>query len=109
MDHRGMELNKIFGTVHHPGHSGGNADGGTTVISGATTGFHKYTAEWTAAAIKFYVDDQLFYTFPNTGSLPFNSNFFIIMNVAIGGTFGGPVDPAITNATMEVDYVRVYR
>ncbi len=109
MEHRGMELNKIFGTVHHPGHSGGNADGGTKVISGATTGFHKYTCEWTAAAIKFYVDDQVYYTFPNNSSVPFNSNFFIIMNVAIGGNFAGAVDPALTSAIMEVDYVRVYR
>ena len=109
MEHRGMELNKIFGTVHHPGHSGGNADGGTRVISGATTGFHKYTCEWTAASVKFYVDDQIYYTFPNNSSVPFNSNFFIIMNVAIGGNFAGAVDPALTSAIMEVDYVRVYR
>ncbi len=109
MEHRGMELNKIFGTVHHPGHSGGNADGGTRVISGATTGFHKYTCEWTASSIKFYVDDIVYYTFPNNSSVPFNSNFFIIMNVAIGGNFAGAVDPALTSAIMEVDYVRVYR
>ena len=109
MEHRGMELNKIFGTVHHPGHSGANGDGGTTVISGATTGFHKYAAEWTSTSIKFSVDDQVFYTFSNTASLPFNDNFFIILNLAIGGNFAGPVDPALTNATMEVDYVRVYQ
>jgi Glycosyl hydrolases family 16 len=36
MEHVGNQLNKIFGTVHHPGHSGGNADGGTVVISNAT-------------------------------------------------------------------------
>lgn len=108
MEHRGMELNKIFGTVHHPGHSGGNADGGTINISGATTAFHKYTCEWSASAIKFYVDDNLYYSFPNNSSVPFNHNFFIIMNLAIGGNFAGPVDPSLNSATMEVDYVRVY-
>ncbi len=109
MEHVGAQQNKIFGTLHHPGHSGGNADGGTVVISNASTAFHKYTVEWTATTIKFSVDDVPFYTFPNTASLPFNQNFFMIMNVALGGNFGGPVDPAFVNSTMEVDYIRVYQ
>ena len=109
MEHRGMELNKIFGTVHHPGHSGGNADGGTKVISNATTEFHLYKMEWTSTSIKFYVDDVLFYTFANTASLPFNHNFFLLMNFAMGGHFGGSIDPAFTTATFEIDYIRVYQ
>jgi beta-glucanase (GH16 family) len=109
MEHVGNQLNKIFGTVHHPGHSGGNADGGTVVISNATTEFHVYAAEWTASSIKFSVDGNVFYTFSNTSSLPFNQNFFIILNVAMGGNFGGAIDPAFTSASMEVDYVRVYQ
>ncbi len=109
MEHVGAQQNKIFGTLHHPGHSGGNADGGTVVISNASTAFHKYTVEWTIATIKFYVDDVPFYTFPNSASLPFNQNFFMIMNVAMGGNFGGPVDPAFVSSAMEVDYIRVYQ
>ena len=109
MEHKGSDLNKIFGTVHHPGHSGGNADGGTTVISNATSVIHKYAVEWSAAAIKFSVDDVVFYTFANTSSLPFNQDFFMLLNVAMGGVFGGSVDASFTNATMEVDYIRVYQ
>lgn len=109
MEHKGSQLNTIYGTLHYPGHSGGNANGATTVISNATTEFHKYKAEWDASYIKIYVDDVLFHTVANSSSLPFNQNFFIILNVAMGGTFAGPVDPAFTNATMEVDYVRVYQ
>jgi beta-glucanase (GH16 family) len=109
MEHRGRELNKIFATLHHPGHSGGNGDGGTVTIANASTEFHKYSLEWTATSLKFAVDDQVFYTFANTPSLPFNANFFIILNLAIGGNFTGAVDPALTGATMEVDYVRVYQ
>jgi beta-glucanase (GH16 family) len=109
MEHRGSELNKIFGTLHYPGHSGGNADGNTKMISNATTAFHKYSLDWSASAIKIYVDDQLIHTVANTASLPFNQDFFFILNVAMGGTFGGTVDPNFTNATMEVDYIRVYR
>ena len=108
MEHKGSELNKIYGTLHYPGHSGGNADGSTKIISNATTEFHKYSMEWSAAFVKIYVDDQLFHTFSNSASVPFNQEFFFILNVAMGGVFGGTVDPAFTNATMEIDYIRVY-
>jgi len=109
MEHVGNQLNKIYGSLHHPGHSGGNPDGGTTIISNATSEFHKYAMEWSSTTIKFFVDDVPFYTFANTGSLPFNQNFFIILNVAMGGNFGGAVDPAFVSAAMEIDYIRVYQ
>lgn len=109
MEHLGRDLNKIYGTLHHPGHSGGNADGATVMVPTATTEFHKYAVEWSAASIKISVDDVPFYTFTNNPGLPFNQNFFIILNIAMGGGFGGPVDPAFVSATMEIDYVRVYQ
>lgn len=109
MEHKGSELNKIYGTLHYPGRSGGSADGSTKVITNATTEFHIYTVEWTASSIKIYVDDQLYHTVANSNTIPFNQDFFIIMNVAMGGTFAGAVDPAFANSTMEIDYVRVYQ
>ena len=109
MEHKGNDLNRIYGTLHYPGRSGGSADGSTKVISNASTEFHLYKVEWTAAAIKIYVDDVLFHTVVNSTAIPFNHDFFLILNLAMGGTFGGAVDPAFTNATMEVDYVRVYQ
>ena len=109
MEHLGRDLNKIYGTLHHPGHSGANGDGSTVTISNATTEFHKYTVEWSEPTIKFSVDDAVFYTFTNAAGLPFNQNFFIILNVAMGGNFGGAVDPAFTSAAMEIDYIRVYQ
>jgi beta-glucanase (GH16 family) len=109
MEHVGNTPNKIYGTLHHPGHSGGNADGGTIIIPDATTAFHNYIVEWNATTIKFYVDTQLYYTFANNNSLPFNQNFFVILNMAMGGNFGGTVSPSFTSATFEIDYVRVYQ
>jgi len=109
MEHLGRDLNKIYATLHHPGHSGANGDGTTVVIPTATTEFHKYSLEWTAATIKISVDDVPFFSFTNNPGLPFNQNFFFILNIAMGGNFGGPVDPAFTSATMEIDYVRVYQ
>lgn len=109
MEHVGNQLNRIFGTLHYPGRSGGNADGASVMISNATTEFHIYSMEWNESTIKIYVDNQLFFTYNNNPNSPFNQNFFFIMNVAMGGNFGGTIDPNVTNATMEVDYIRVYQ
>ena len=109
MEEKGSTPNKIYSTFHYPGRSGGNADGNALTISNASTEFHIYSAEWTAASIKLSVDGQLIHTLANNSSLPFNQNFFIILNVAMGGDFGGAVDPSFTNSTMEIDYVRVYQ
>lgn len=109
MEHLGNQLNKIYGTLHHPGHSGANGDGSNVTIANATTEFHKYTLEWSAATIKLLVDDAVFFTFANNPALPFNQNFFLILNIAIGGNFGGAVDPAFTSGAMEIDYIRVYQ
>ena len=109
MEHVGNQLNRIFGTLHYPGRSGGNADGESVMISNATTEFHIYSMEWNASTIKIYVDNQLFFTYNNNANSPFNQNFFFIMNVAMGGNFGGTIDPNVTNASMEVDYIRVYQ
>ena len=108
MEHKGNELNKIYGTIHYTGHSGGNAIGGTVLAANVTSEFHVYSVDWSAAAIKFAVDDVVFFTFSNNNTLPFNQSFFILLNVAMGGNFGGVVDPAFNSSTMEVDYVRVY-
>jgi beta-glucanase (GH16 family) len=109
MEHKGNDLNRIHGTVHYTGRSGGNADGSTRVISNATTEFHIYSLEWSASSIRFYVDNQLFHTVANSSALPFNQNFFLILNVAMGGTFGGSVDPNFNSASMEIDYIRIYK
>lgn len=109
VEHRGSELNKIFGTLHYTGRSGGNANGSTKVIRNATTEFHNYKVEWTALAIKIYVDDELYHTVTNSTSLPFNRDFFLIINLAMGGNFAGPVDPVFTSESLEVDYIRVYK
>ena len=109
MEHVGNSLNKIYGTLHYPGRSGGNADGGNKMITNASTEFHKYSLDWSASAIKIYVDDMLIHSVANSNAIPFNQNFFFILNVAMGGDFGGTIDPNVTNATLEVDYIRVYK
>jgi beta-glucanase (GH16 family) len=108
MEHVGNSQNKIHGTLHYPNFSGGNAVSRTITISNASTEFHIYSLDWRSDSIKFYVDGTLFHTFNNTSALPFNQNFFLIINCAMGGNFGGAIDPNFTSSTFEVDYIRVF-
>lgn len=109
MEHAGNRLNKIYGTLHYPGHSGANGDGSTMMVKNVTGAFHIYSMEWDSASIKIYVDGKLNHTVANSANVPFNHDFFLIMNVAMGGGFGGAIDPAFKSAAMEVDYIRVYQ
>lgn len=112
MEHIGNQLNIIHGSLHSPGRSGNTPDTATKTISNASTEFHTYAIDWRANYIKFYIDDVLFYTFINNNTFPFNQNFFIIMNNAMGGNFGnvgGGIDQNLTSSTFEIDYVRVYK
>ena len=109
LEHRGSELNTIVAALHYPGRSGGNPVKGQTVIQNAATEFHVYKFDWTSSSMQFFVDGKLFHTVANNASIPYNKNFFFLVNLAMGGGFGGPVDSAFTNATFEVDYIRVYK
>lgn len=108
MEHVYNQLNKIHGTFHYPGHSGGSATTASKNIANATTEFHIYSMDWRADFIKIYVDNEKIIEFPNSNATPFNQDFFIIINCAIGGNFGGAIAPDFTSSTFEIDYVRVY-
>jgi beta-glucanase (GH16 family) len=107
MENVGNQQNKIFGTVHFTGQTNGGV-GGTTILPTAYTAFHRYAVTWTPTLITFLIDDVPYFSYNNTGD-PFNQKFFVILNLAIGGNFGGAVDPTFTTGQMEVDYVRVYQ
>jgi len=109
MEHVGNNQNVILSTLHYPGHSGGNGNTGSKTIANVSTEFHVYKAVWSPASVTTFVDDVQIHSVPNDGALPFNSDFFLIFNVAMGGNLGGNIDPAFTQSSMEIDYVRVYQ
>lgn len=109
LEYVGKNPNEIIGAFHFPGNSGGGAIVGKTTISNAATEFHVYKTIWTATSIKMYVDDKLYHSLPNTPATVYNKDFFLIMNVAMGGGLGGPVETGFTQSTMEVDYIKVYQ
>ncbi|WP_452226557.1 glycoside hydrolase family 16 protein [Lacinutrix cladophorae] len=111
MEQTGWDKNISLGTCHWlDSGSGTNASyGETTAIANAATEFHVYSLDWSEQSVKISVDDVPFMTLTNSSNLPFNADFFFILNIAMGGTLGGDIDPAFTEDTMEIDYVRVYQ
>ncbi|NNM23002.1 MAG: glycoside hydrolase family 16 protein [Flavobacteriaceae bacterium] len=108
MEHVGNDQDRIFSSLHYPGNSGGNAQTESVVVPGVSDDFHIYTMDWTPDEIRFSVDGNVYHTFPNSTGLPFDHPFFLIVNVAMGGNFGGTIDPNFVESTMEIDYIRVY-
>lgn len=116
MEHVGYDENKVHGTVHTDAynHLKGTQKGGSVFVSTATSSFHIYACEWYADRIDFYVDDKKYYTFfkeaDNFREWPFDEYFHLILNIAVGGSWGGAqgIDNSIFPQEMKVDYVRVY-
>lgn len=109
MEHKGNVPNLIYATLHYPGNSGGNGVSNTITATNVSSQFHVYKAVWSPSSIKFYVDDVLFHSKANSSAIPFNHDFFLILNVAMGGSFGGAISPSFLQSSMEIDYVRVYQ
>ncbi|MCC5894506.1 MAG: glycoside hydrolase family 16 protein [Alkalibacterium sp.] len=118
MENRGSETNKIGGAIHYGGEWPLNTySAGEYTFTGEnrTTDFNTYSVEWEPEEIRWYVNDDLYYRTSDWRSdggyypAPFNQEFFIILNLAVGGWYGGEPD-ATTEfpAQVEVDYVRVY-
>ncbi len=121
MEHVGYDPDVVHATIHTLAfnHIMGTQRGAQLRVPKAREAFHTYSVEWTPEEIRAYVDTTHYYTFKNQrlGSKqanfrqwPFDRPFHLILNVAVGGTWGGAqgIDHAIWPQKMEVDYVRVY-
>ena len=106
--------NEIFGTIHGPGYNGGGSFGGIYDFGERVDlEYHTFTVEWEPNLITWYVDGiQYHQAEPSDvpGPWVFEKPFFLLLNFAIGGNFGGTIDPANTYPQEYlVDYVRVYQ
>ena len=118
MENVGKEPSVVYGTLHGPGYSGA---GGLSAAYRLPAGqkfadaFHNFAVEWEPNVIRFYVDGQLYKTrtpadLPAGTAWVFDHPFFIILNVAVGGTWPGKPDATtVFPQMMQVDYVRVYQ
>ena len=116
MEHVGYDPNKVHISVHTEAynHLINTEKTSSKDLPTAISEFHKYRVDWTPYSVRGFVDDVQIFEFinKNTGysSWPFNKKFFLILNIAVGGNWGGAqgVDDGIFPTKMEVDYVRVY-
>lgn len=117
MEHVGYDPNVVHVSVHTEAYNHGinTQKTASKQIPTAQSEFHKYRVDWTPYSIKGYFDDQLVFTFVNEGQgyakWPFDKKFHILLNIAVGGNWGGQqgIDSSAFPAKLEVDYVRVYK
>lgn len=104
---------EIHGTIHWEDHNGNYASyGGDTPAN--VTAYHVYSVEWDANYIRWFIDGQQYHEADISngvnGTHEFHENFFILLNMAIGGNWPGfQVDNSALPARLYVDYVRVYQ
>jgi beta-glucanase (GH16 family) len=118
MEHVGYDPGVIHGTIHTQFYNQVQdpQKGNKIVISDTHEEFHVYAIHWTADKIEFFVDDKRYHVV-NKGvddtftKWPFDQRFHLILNVAVGGNWGGAkgIDDAIWPQRMEVEWVRVYQ
>jgi beta-glucanase (GH16 family) len=118
MEHVGYDMQTIHGTVHNKAYYWVNSEQRKASFEGETVdqAFHVYSIEWTPEHIIVFFDETpyFFYSNESTGweAWPFDHPYHVILNLAIGGswgTAGGPIDDSIFPVSMEVDYVRVFK
>ncbi len=109
IEHRGNDANRITSALHYKERHGNNPSKAETFLPNATKEFHLYRLDWTKEMINLYVDNKLVHSVENTNSMPYNNDFYLLVNLAMGGGFGGKVDPNFKESIFEIDYIRVYK
>jgi beta-glucanase (GH16 family) len=122
MELRGQAPTEILSTMHFADNAGNHAQDGTSAVklpdgSSFANDFHTYSSVRSKDQIRFYIDGKLYYTFTSSNTspyaYPFNNNFFVVLNVAVGGNFlgpgGNPDASSVFPQQMLVDYVRYYQ
>lgn len=117
MENVGFMPDTIIGTVHTESynHMIGTQKTDSIFLPTNSTDFHVYALEWEENEIRVYVDDAHYFTFNNEGKSfkewPFDKRFHLLLNLAIGGNWGGQkgVDDSLFPHSFHIDYVKVYK
>ncbi len=117
MENVGYDPHTIHANIHTKdyNHGIGTNKGDKIKIDAPYEDFHTYAMDWHEYKINFYVDDELYFTYYNPGQgdgkWPFDKNHYLIINLAIGGSWGGAqgVSSTLLPQKYYIDYVRVYK
>ncbi len=112
MEYVGREPHTLYTTLHTPATHGDSASTRKTYVKDIEEGYHDYKVIWTADNIEFFIDEKSVYNFVpkayDDEHYPFRKDFYFLINMAIGGNFGGPeVDDSIFPVKYYVDYIKV--
>ena len=117
MEHVGFDPSKVFFSIHNANLYGdvhGTSQQGVYESNTLETSFHNYAIEWGDSFIRGYIDGILYFDYrKNSTSFndwPYDNKFFLILNLAIGGAWGGiqGIDNSIFPASFIIEYVRLY-
>ncbi len=111
MEFVSQDPSTVYGTAHYLQNGGHASSGSNTVLSQPVSqDYHVFAIEWSPTQIAWFVDDVPFHTFesagPFDGLTPFNDSMYLILNLAIGGTWPEDPDPGVYPQEMRVDWVR---
>ncbi len=114
MEYVGKEPNTIYTSLHTPASHGETINSKKTVVKGIEEGYHTYKTVWTKDDIQFFIDGEHVYTFTppeyDEAHYPFRHPFYFLINMAVGGNFGGPeVDDSVFPARFYIDHIKVTR
>lgn len=105
-------INYVQSALHTPSSFGNTTNIGGTIANNLGSDFHVYSMNWSPNQITFLLDGVAFYTYnpaiKTPQNWPFNGEQYLLLNIAMGG-IAGTIPSNFTQATMEVDYVRVYQ
>lgn len=117
MENVGYDPDRIHSNVHTQAynHSIGTNKGNNRLVSSPSVNWHVYRMDWYPDRVEYFIDDEVLFVFRNEGTgsatWPFDQRFHLILNIAVGGFWGGKegIDDAIFPQSMRVDWVRVYQ
>ena len=117
MEHVGFDPNSVFFSIHNANLYGdvhGTSQQGVYELNTLETSFHNYAIEWGDSFIRGYIDGILYFDYSKNSTSfndwPYDNKFFLILNLAIGGAWGGiqGIDNSIFPASFIIEYVRLY-
>jgi beta-glucanase (GH16 family) len=116
MEFVGHDSSAIHGTVHYadPQTKKHLQNGSKVLVTEPYNDFHIYATEWDSKEIRFLFDGKVYHSFPvdkagTDSSNPFHQPFYLLINFALGGSWGGKLDDTVLPQKFVVDYVRVYQ
>lgn len=116
MEFVGHDSFHIFGSIHYAkaDTTGHGSSYNKIEVFQPYNAFHVYALEWDSTDLKIFFDDTLYHSFKTENAStknenPFRKSFYLLINLALGGAWGGPIDDANLPQQFVIDYVRIYQ